>query len=119
MLEFGDSVFYIDLKAFDKAITLIDNGKNPVPSETEKKTTMNENGQTILTEFFERAALQGKEIDAVKYDLLKTFIEYIIDYNDETDDTLGADRALASMPLGYKIVFNTLLKENILKQKES
>ena len=119
MLEFGDSVFYIDLKAFDKAITLIENGKGTVPTELEKKTTMSENGQTILTELFERSAQQGKEIDAVKYDLLKTFIEYIIDYTDETDDTLGADRALSQMPLGYKIVFNTLLKENILKQKES
>jgi hypothetical protein len=119
MLEFGDSVFYIDLKAFDKAITLIENNNKTVLTDTEKKTTLNENGQIVLVETYEKGTQQGKEIDAVKYDLLKTFIEYIIDYNDETDDTLGADRALSSMPLGYKIVFNTLLKENILKQKES
>jgi hypothetical protein len=67
MLEFGDSVFYIDLKAFDKAITLIDNGKDTVPAELEKKTTIDESGRTILTELFERSTQQGKEIDAVKY----------------------------------------------------
>jgi len=118
MLEFGDSVFYIDLKAFDKAITIID-GKNPedLNVETETKTTLNEKGEVLMSEIFQRTSQRGKEIDATKYDLLKTFIEYIIDYEDESDDTLGADRALSQSPLGYKIVFNTLLKENILKEK--
>lgn len=119
MLEFGDSVFYIDLKAFDKAITITD-GKNPedVNEETEQKTTLNENGDIVITEVLQRTSARTKEVDATKYDLLKTFIEYIIDYDGESDDTLGADRALAQSPLGYKIVFNTLLKENILKEKE-
>jgi hypothetical protein len=119
MLEFGNSVFYIDLKAFDKAITLIDNTKNQVQTDTETKTVTNENGDIILTEHYERSTQQGKEIDATKYDLLKTFIEYIIDYDDEAaDDALGLDRALSQMPLGYKIVYNTLLNENILIEKE-
>ena len=118
MLEFGNSVFYIDLKAFDKAITIQESDKNQIPMDFEKKTILNENNQVVATEFYERKSQQGKEIDAVKYDLLKTFVEYIIDYVDETDDTLGADRALAQTPLGYKIVFNTLLKENIIKEKE-
>ena len=119
MLEFGDSIFYIDLKAFDKAITIID-GKNPedVTVETEQKTTLNEKGEIVISEVFERTTPRSKEIDATKYDLLKTFIEYVIDYEGESDDTLGADRALSQSPLGYKIVFNTLLKENIIKQKE-
>jgi hypothetical protein len=118
MLEFGDSVFYIDMKAFDKAITIIDGTKDEVSTETEQKTTLNEEGKIVVSEIFERNSPRSKEIDATKYDLLKTFIEYIIDYQDETDDTLGADRALAQMPFGYKLVFNTLKKENILKEKE-
>jgi hypothetical protein len=119
MLEFGDSVFYIDLKAFDKAITIID-GKNPddVNAEIEQKTTLNEKNEIVMSEVFNRTSPRSKEVDATKYDLLKTFIEYIIDYEGESDDTLGADRALAQTPLGYKIVFNTLIKENILKEKE-
>lgn len=118
MLEFGNSVFYIDLKAFDKAVTVQDADKYQTPMDFEKKTILNEKNEVIVTEFYERKSQQGKEIDAVKYDLLKTFVEYIIDYADETDDALGADRALAQAPLGYKIVFNTLLKENIIKEKE-
>jgi hypothetical protein len=119
MLEFGNSVFYIDLKAFDKAITIID-GKNPedVNTEIEQKTTLNEKGEIIMNEVLQRTSPRSKEVDATKYDLLKTFIEYVIDYEGESDDTLGSDRALAQSPLGYKIVFNTLLKENILKEKE-
>jgi len=118
MLEFGDSVFYIDLKAFDKAITITDGLKGEVSVDTEEKTTLGEDGKIALTERYLRTTPRTKEIDATKYDLLKTFIEYIIDYEDESDDTLGADRALSQSPLGYKIVFNTLIKENILKQKE-
>jgi len=109
MLEFGDSVFYIDLKAFDKAITIID-GKNPedLNVETETKTTLNEKGEILMSEVFQRTSQRGKEIDATKYDLLKTFIEYIIDYEDESDDKIGNDRAISQKPLKYKKVFNNI-----------
>jgi hypothetical protein len=118
MLEFGDSIYYIDLKAFDKAITIVDNTKGKANFDKEIKQTMDENGKIIMTEMYEKILPQNKEIDAAKYDLLKTFVEYVIDYSDESDDTLGADRALSQTPLGFKIVFNTLLNEGILKEKQ-
>lgn len=118
MLEFGDSVYYIDIKAFDKVITLQDVNKSKIISETETKTLYDGANSLISTEVITRNVPQNKEIDAAKYDLLKTFIEYIIDYSDETDDTLGSDRALSQTSLGYKIVFNTLLQQGIIKEKE-
>jgi hypothetical protein len=117
MLEFGDSIYYLDLKAFDKAITLSEYAKSKTPTEKELKQTLNEEGKVVVTEIYERTSQASKEVDGTKYELLKTLIEYIIDYTDESDDTLGADRALQSMPLGFKIVFNTLLKEGIIKEK--
>ena len=117
MLEFGDSIFYIDLKAFDKAITIID-GKSNTVTETEEKTTLDEKGKLKLSEKFSRTIPRGKEIDATKYDLLKTLIEYIIDYDENFDDTLGADRALSQTPFTFKLAFNTLYNEGIIKEKK-
>lgn len=116
MIEFGNSVYYIDLKAFDKAITLID-GKDKSSIEKEIKTTKHQDGTTVI-ENYERVVPKNKEIDGAKYDLLKTFIEYIIDSEEVSDDSLGADRALSEASFGYKVVFNTLYKEGIIKEKE-
>jgi hypothetical protein len=116
MIEFGNSVYYIDLKGFDKAITLSDSNTQP-SVDKESKQTLNEEGKVIVTEVFERTTNKNKEIDGAKYDLLKTFIEYIIDSEEVSDDSLGADRALAEASFGYKIVFNTLYKEGIIKEK--
>ena len=116
MLEFGDTVYYIDLDALDKSITVHD-GDGKVIIEKEIKRTTNDKGDILVTETFERTIPQVKEVDAPKYDLLKTFIEFIMDYAEEADDALGADRALQNTSLGYKVVFNTLLHEGIIKEK--
>lgn len=118
MLEFGDSIYYIDLKAFDKAITISDGTKNKGSVDREVKQTLNDKDEIVMTEVYEKSTSNNKEIDATKYDILKTFIEYIIDYRDESDDTLGVDRALSQTSLGYKIVFNTLMIEGIIKEKQ-
>lgn len=115
MLEFGESVYYVDLAAFDAAITISNN--TTTPTEKETKTTVNEKGEVLLTETYERSSPSIKEIDMAKYDLLKTFIEYIIDYQEVGDTLLGSERALDDAGLGFKIVFNTLKKEGILKEK--
>jgi hypothetical protein len=118
MLEFGDSIYYIDLKAFDNVLTINKGSDGKTTRDQEMKIVYDGGGNIVSTETYERISPQHKEIDAAKYDLLKTFIEYIIDYEDESDDTLGAERALNSTPLGYKIVFNTLYKEGIIKEKK-
>jgi hypothetical protein len=119
MLEFGNSIYIIDVDAFDTAITIstAKDGQQPL-SDIEKKTTLNGDGTISFIEVVEKAYGKTKEIDAVKYDLLKLFIEYLMEYDEPTDDSLGVDRALAKAPLGYKIIFNTLLQQGILKEME-
>ena len=116
MIEFGNAAYYIDLKAFDKSITYTAN-KTDVTTDTEEKKTLDKNGNIIQIEHFTRTTPKGKDIDAVKYSLLNECISYILDYGELTDDTLGLDRALSDTPLGYKIAFNTLLHEGIIKEK--
>ena len=121
MIEFGTSVYYLDLKALDKAITISDGNKSITERESKRTTTsgaISGNTPVVTTEEYERIAPRIKEIDPVKYDLLKTCIEYIIDSEEVSDDSLGADRALSEASFGYKLVFNTLYKEGIIKEKE-
>lgn len=117
MLEFGDSAYYIDMKALENAI-IAKNTNGETTQETERKTFYDANNVPISYEIYTRTTPKHKEIDVTKYDLLKTFIEYVIDYEDDGDDTLGSARAFDQTPLGYKIVFNTLLKEGIIKEKK-
>ena len=44
------------------------------------------------------------------------FLEIVLTYHDESDDTLGADRALLGTPLSFKIAFNTLLMKKIINK---
>lgn len=116
MLEFGDTFYYIDLKAFDKAIAITHN-KDETNTDIEEKITLNEKGEPILTEKFLKTTPKIKEIDAIKYDLLKNFLDYIIDYEEISDDTYGADGALDKTSFSFKLAFNTLYNENIIKEK--
>jgi len=61
---------------------------------------------------------RGKEIDAPKYDILKTMLEVLLDYEEDADTDLGAERALSTTPLSHKLAFNTLYKYGILKETE-
>jgi hypothetical protein len=125
MLDFGNTTYYFDLDALDRVVT-IKNGKDQIYTENEKKTvstypTTLPNGEIVVTktvEEYQRNVPQIKEIDAIKYDMLKYFIEVVIETATEGDDALGAERALNNMPLGYKMAFNTLFKHGIIKEGE-
>jgi len=50
--------------------------------------------------------------------VIRTMIEVILDYEDESDASLGSERALEKTPLSYKLAFNTLYNYGIIKEKE-
>ena len=62
----------------------------------------------------------------MKYDLLKTFIIQVITYSDKTKVNIADNDAfevpiinVSFMPLGTRIVFNTLVEDGILIKKEN
>lgn len=117
MIEFGDDIYYIDIKALDAAITPDKNWDKEKITEVEKKTHLDSKGEILSVEVIERIYNKGKEIDGAKYETIRMCLEILIDYDEETDDTLGVDRVLEKTPLSYKLAFNTLVKEGILKIK--
>jgi len=118
MIDFGGIIYYIDLTAFDKAITPV--GVKPTDKiiTTEFKTYRDSQGHVTSSEDYTTSILRGKEIDATKFEIIRTMIDVILDYNDESDTSLGAERALEKTTLAYKIAFNTLFNYGILKEKD-
>lgn len=114
MLEFGDSAYYIDLKVVEKLTEL---SKIEPAVDVELRETFDDKGERVGFEKITRTTSQLRDIDTVKYDLIKTFIEIIVDEDDLNDDTLGSERAFKQTTLGYKVVFNTLLHNGIIKEK--
>ena len=118
MIEFGGITYFIDIFALDKAISPIQFKPTDKVTTTETKIGYDFSGGTIGSEVTEYSSLRGKEIDTVKYEAIRLMLEVIMDYDEETDDSLGIDRAFAKTPLAFKIAFNTLYNYGIIKEKE-
>ncbi|NIQ16122.1 MAG: hypothetical protein GTO02_17540 [Candidatus Dadabacteria bacterium] len=116
MIQFGEKTYYIDLEVIDK---LVDNDESLAAQNLSELQTVefyDEKGQLTGKEVTTRTYAKGKEIDASKYGTIMGFVETVMNYDDEIDETLGIERGLNASPLSFKIAFNTLLRYNILKE---
>lgn len=118
MIEFGGILYYIDIDALDKVITPIGFKPTDKISVIEHKIVKDGDDKLLGTETLETITSRGKEIDGTKYDIIRLMLETLIDFDDDIDDSLGAERALAKTPLSYRLAFNTLYNYGILKEKE-
>jgi len=119
MIEFGGSIYYIDLDALEK--TILPKGLDPKEKiiEREEKIHVGADDKIIHTDITELSRERGREIDGAKYEMVRLMMEILMDGGEETDDaTLGAERALDKTSLSYKIAFNTLYHYGILKEQE-
>jgi hypothetical protein len=113
MIEFGGEKYYIDYNAVEKTIL--------IPKKSEKvttkvvKTIYDEKGAISQMEVVESEVPNTDDIDTIKFDLIRTCIDVLMDNTEELDTALGSEHALEKTPLNYQIAFNTLLKNKILK----
>lgn len=116
MIEFGGTIYSIDLEAMDKTVNKVLDSDEIKTKEL--KTYLDSEGKIVSTEIYEHTTEKMPEVSAAKYDFLRLLLEIIMDDDpDETDATLGPDRILDKTPLSYRIAFNTLLKYGILKEE--
>ena len=117
-LEFGGSVYYIDLNSFDKLLTIdgLLEPKNVL--ETETTVTYSDKDKPLEKTVTTRESQKNKEINIATYETVRMLLEIVLTYSEgeEVDDTLGAQRALQASTLSFKIAFNTLLRYNIIKE---
>ena len=117
-LDFGGITYYIDLEAFDKLLSIDGNLSPKTVIDTVETKTFDDKGKLTGSEISTTTTTKNKEINIASYETLRMFLEIVLTYHDESDDTLGADRALEKTPLAYKLAFNTLLAYGILKEVE-
>ena len=78
-----------------------------------------DNKSLNLVEEVKVSSPRGKEIDAAKFEIIRTMLDVVLDYgDDESDTSLGSERALEKTPLSFKLAFNTLINYGIIKEKE-
>jgi len=122
MIEFGGTIFYIDLNALDKALTPKTHYKLTDKVETTYvKTYYDEEGSVTGKEETVEFTTRPKEIDGPKYEIIRTMIDVLIDNIDDDDSedmSLGVERVLSKKPLSFQLAFNTLYAYGILKEKE-
>lgn len=119
MLSIGDAYFYFDLKRIDELVSSEDSlqAKEMVDEEIIEK--LDSEGKVIETSRITKKYTKGKEIDGSKYDTIRFMMEILINYSDdEGDDTLGFEHMMNKAPISFKLAFNTLVKEGILKEME-
>jgi hypothetical protein len=114
MLSFGGKIFKFDLDNIDKLIRV----NNPeISEELEERTVTDEEGN-IITEVIRKRMPRSREIDAARYESIRGFMEVLLVYNEEIDDTLGFDRAFSEATIAFKMAFNTLLDYGIIVEVE-
>lgn len=95
-LDFGGKDFIID---FDRLSELV---------KLQTTTYKNEDGITVEDE-------SGPHIDVTKYEMVREMIGTILNVNETIDDKLGMV-GLDSLPIPFKISYNTLLHYDILRE---
>ena len=117
MIEFGGVIYHLDLDKLSETISLTTKLEKEIV-ETIEKQYFDENGTLTGSEVLKTTKDRELTIDSTKYDMLRMMIEIITDDMEDTDDSLGVDRALEKTSLAYKIAFNTLHNYGILKEVE-
>ena len=118
MIAFGGTVYMLDMEKLTKAVSNDDITLSPETTDTVTKVYLDGSGVETASEVLSTVRERGREIDSIKYDLIRTLIEVLLDGNEEADESLGVDRALDSAPLSFKLAFNTLTHYGILKEIE-
>jgi transcription termination factor NusB len=95
MLNFLGENYYIDVNEFEDQVSLINSKYYSLPSSGE---TENE-----------------QQISITRYETFKSLIEVILTEREELDENLGI-HAAKNLTIPFKIAFNTLLMNKIIKK---
>lgn len=101
MFEIFNEYYYIDLDKLYETVKMND--------EPTKEVTTNEEGIEVID-------ITSEQLNAVKYEFYKFLVEVIFtEKDDDVDEHIGMHNS--SLSLGYRMSFNTLLNDGIIKKK--
>jgi len=109
MIEIFGEVYYIDFEIIDKFLISDPQFKQRMVVETQVTKILDEEGNLISTTEISSETQKPSEINGVRFELIRAFIDDISSANTEEGDKL------ADMTVGFKLAFNTLTAYQILK----
>ena len=111
MIKLFGEIYYIDFEELDEFIAM---GSDDNEKTVELIEKLDSDAEPYEAERITKEHLKHKEINGVKFELIRNFIADIGDEPDEGDATLGG-HMLEKTSIRFKIAFNTLVAYNILK----
>jgi len=119
MLKIHGKLYYIDFEVIDNFLSMEDGDVSSNIQKTETITRIyNEENVLLSTESTEEDNIKHKEINGVRFEIIRNFIEDLASgdtVQEDYDDKLGS-RNLTKMSTRFKLAFNTLLFYNILRK---
>lgn len=112
MIEIFGEIYYIDFEIIDKFLISDPQLKSRIFVEKQITKIKDEKGKLISTTEISNETLKPSEINGVRFEIIRGFIDDICDANSEPGDKLS------DMSLGVKLAFNTLTAYQILKPIE-
>ena len=116
MIELFGELYYIDFSELDKFLVLDKKGNGKIKTKTVVETA-NEDGNVTTTKTTTQEHIAHKEIDGVRFELVRNFIADIGDEGHE-EDTKLSDSSLEKTSVRFKLAFNTLLAYGLLKKMD-
>ena len=116
MIEVLGDEYYIDFDIIDEFLVINRNNRKKI-KETDTTIMYNIEDDIIGKEITTREREKPMEVNIIKFELIKRFIDDLGYENEtESDPMLGANN-IDKMGVSFKIAFNTLTNYGILKSK--
>lgn len=112
MIEIFGEVYYIDFEIIDKFLTSDPQFKARTVIEKQLTKILDEEGVLMSTTEITSETQKPSEINGVRFEIIRGFIDDISEANTENGDKLS------DMSVGFKLAFNTLTAYQILKPIE-
>ena len=117
MVKLFGEYYYIDFEELDDFL-LLDKDAEDIMLTTKTTTQYSGDSEELKNKSVEVSEhIKHKEINAVKFELVRNFITDLGDEEQEDDYGLGANN-LQKTSVRFKLAFNTLMVYGILKKME-
>lgn len=114
MIRLFGEIYYIDFEELDTFLAFDD--KEDVIETKKIVENINEDGK-IDRQITKEEHIKHKEINGVKFDLIRQFISDLGDETDENEeDPMLGRNSLEKTSIRFKLAFNTLIAYEILKK---
>lgn len=113
MIDIFGEIYYIDFDVIDQFLGWDPQLKAGEVIDTQTTTILDGDGNLLSTEISESRTMKPREINGVRFDLIRNFIEDLGN-SDSEGSAIGGDKP-EEASLGFRLAFNTLRAYGILK----